>query len=311
MKSKRRQKLQTNELADQLGLWIERVRPYTTAIVVVAGLLLLVLAAWYYFAASRERKLAESWRQYMLAGTNPQGDIVEDLSYVADEYGDTQAGLWAALTAADVESVRGIRLMFSDRAAAETALNSAKGYYRAILENKQTASNPLLATRTHFGLGQTYEAQSELDEAKKHFAAVVESDRESGLGQAAQKRLERLELAATRKWYNWFDNQKPAPRDLGAGPPSGSPLGAPASDLGTLPEGPSKDFLEDDAATTPPADTPPAQDQPANTAPEDEDTVPEDTVPEDAVPEDTAPTESAAPAQPVPDASPAETPAEE
>ena len=154
MKSKRRHELQTNQLADKLGHWIERVRPYTNMTLVLAAGVLLVLAAWYYLAAGHEKKRAESWRSYMLAGTNPQGDIVEELNLVADQFDDTQAGLWAALTAADIDSARGMRLMFTDRAAAETSLNLAKSRYREVLENKRLPQDALLSIRTHYGLAQ-------------------------------------------------------------------------------------------------------------------------------------------------------------
>jgi hypothetical protein len=260
MKSKRRHELQTNQLADQLGHWIERVRPYTTVTLVLAAGAILVLAAWYYLAAGHEKKRAESWRSYMLAGTNPQGDIVEELNLVADQFDDTQAGLWAALTAADVESARGMRLMFTDRAAAETSLNLAKSRYREVLDNKRSAQDTLLSSRTHYGLAQAHEAQSELDEAKKQYAMVAEGSSGNALGKAAQNRLNRLDMATTKKWYNWFANQKPAPRNLGTGPAASNPLGAPGPDLSVLPEGPSTDFLKDETPAAPKSDapTPPA-----------------------------------------------------
>ena len=114
----------------------------------------------------------------MLAGTNPQGDIVEELNLVTDQFDDTQAGQWAALTAADIESARGVRLMFTDRAAAETSLNLAKSHYREVLDSKHAAKDTMLLRRAHFGLAQVYEAQGELDEAKKQYATVAESDKD-------------------------------------------------------------------------------------------------------------------------------------
>ena len=312
MKSKRRHELQTNELADQIGQWIERVRPYTTVTLVVVGGAMLILAAWYFLASGHEKKLAESWRSYMLAGTNPQGDIVEELSFVADEFKDTQAGLWAALTAADVESIRGIRLMFSDRAAAETSLNLAKNHYLNVLENKRSGEDALLSSRTHYGLAQTYEAQGELDEAKKQYALVVEGSQDSALAKAAQTRLDRLGLAATRKWYNWFENQKPVPRDLGTGPGARSPLGAPAPDLSAVPEAPSQDFLKDETPAAPKSDAPPAtQAEPAKDMPIEPAAPPAEPAKDaPAEPAKDAPAEPAkdAPAEPAKDAPPADVP---
>ncbi|MHB0958960.1 MAG: YfgM family protein [Pirellulaceae bacterium] len=300
MKSKRRHELQTNQLADQLGHWIERVRPYTSLFLLLAAGAVLILAAGYFWASTREKEQAESWRSYMLAGTNPQGDIVEELNLVTEQFEDTPAGLWAALTSADIESARGIRLMFTDRAAAETSLNLAKNRFRDLLESKHTAQDSLLLRRAHYGLAQVYEAQGELEEAKKQYAAVAEIDKDSALGKAAQERAERVDSTATKKWYNWFANQKPAPRDLGPGTPGAGSLGAPGTDLNVLPEGPDADFLKDlelesarpeSAAPADPQTPAPAEAAPAETAPAE--TVPAETAPAETAPAETAPAETA------------------
>ena len=86
MKSKRRHELQTNELADTLGQWIERVRPHMTMIVLLVVGVVAILAAWYYVAYSRESERAQAWRSYMDAGSDPQSDPVSELNAVADRY---------------------------------------------------------------------------------------------------------------------------------------------------------------------------------------------------------------------------------
>lgn len=293
MKSKRRHELQTNELADQIGQWIEKVRPYTTlALVVVVGGL-LILAAWYYLASGRQKKLAESWRSYMLAFSNAEGNFAEELTLVADQFSDTQAGLWAALTAADVEFANGMQLMFTDRAAAETALDSAQRHYRHVLDSNHAAENPLLIQRAHYGLAQVYETQSDLDDAAKHYTAVVERAAGTQLATVAQERIDRLASAETKKWYNWFANQKPAPRSTGTTP--GVVPATPGADLNVLPDGPVEDFLKDGASTpagpevplTPPdAPTSSPQTEPAPGAP--------------APPAEPTPPAADAPAEPAP-----------
>lgn len=245
MKSKRRHELQTNELADQLGQWIEAVRPYTTLTIAIVAGVVLIIAGWYYLTSSREKKKAESWRSYMLAGTNTaSGDAAEDLSLVADQFSDTQAGQWAALTAADLKAEQGVRLMFTDRAAAETALNEAKSHYRQVLDSKYASQDDMLSNRAHYGLAQVCEAQSELDEAKNQYTQVVERSPGSALATSAQKRIDMLQQASTKKWYNWFANQKPEPRKLGTGAGLPGLGGPPVTDLNTLPDGPTGDFMK-------------------------------------------------------------------
>ena len=228
MKSKRRHELQTNELADRLGHWIENVRPHLTMItlLVVGGL--AIIAAWYYYASTRESEIAQAWRAYMNAGTDPSGNIVGELGDVAADYEGTQAGLWAAQTAADMQSAQGVRLLFQDRDSATKILKEAQQRYETVLDSKKTSA--MLSHRAHFGLAQTLEALGDLDDAKTQYEAVITAAKETAIAHAAEQRLARLELALTQKFYNWFSRQKPAPRDLGTG--AGGKLGTAGKRLG-------------------------------------------------------------------------------
>jgi hypothetical protein len=84
---------------------------------------------------------------------------------------------------------------------------------------------------------------------------VAESDKDSALGKAAQKRADQIETTATKKWYNWFANQKPAPRNLGTGT---RPPGSPETDLNVLPESPGTDFMKDLVPSSLPAEPAPS-----------------------------------------------------
>ncbi len=244
MKSKRRHELQTNELADRLGQWIARVRPYSTLLCVAVLGVVLILAGWYYVAASRSQVLAAAWRSVMSAGANPQSDMVEELSRVADQYENSSAGLWAALTAADLEGARGMSLLFSDRAGAETSLGQAKSRYREVSANPRAAQEPLLLQRARFGLAQVCEGLSELEEAAKQYALVSSAAPGTTLGGVAQERVKQLENPEAKKWYHWFANQRPVPRNLGADRPPGQFPALPAEDLDAVRDSPGPDFLQ-------------------------------------------------------------------
>jgi hypothetical protein len=277
MKSTRRHELQTNQLADKLGHWIEGARPYGTTILLIAGGAVLVLFAAYFFTSSKEKSVEASWRSYLLADVATSGtDVVEELNNVTDQFSGSLAGQWAALTAADIQAARGVEKLFTDRAAAETDLNSAKTHYREVIDSKWAASEPLMMHRAQYGLAQVLEAQGELDEASKLYAAVADEVATSLLGKTAKSRKDLLAQTDVKKWYNWFGNQKPAPRDLGPGAGGPNPLGT-GTDLNSLPDTPIPDFIKDakpDAAaegtapaTTPDATTPPATTPPATTPP--------------------------------------------
>ena len=318
MKSKRRHELQTNELADTLGQWIERVRPHMTLIMLLVVGLLAILAAWYYMIYRGESARAAAWRSYMDAGADPQANAVSELSAVADRYSDTVAGLWAAQTAADLEAAQGVRLLFQDRAKAETSLNAAEGTYRDILDNKLVATSPMLERRAHLGLAETLEALGQLDEAKKHYQVVVDAEKDSALGRAAQQRLARLDLAATKSWYNWFSRQKPVPRKLEGEGLGGLDSVLPGGDLGELPEAAGSDFMKDvpadDAGGTAPVEVEkegaaaaPGGDAPQPDAPP-VDAPKTDTPPVDAPPADAPPVDAPKTDTPPVDAPPVDAP---
>ena len=187
MKSTRRHELQTNQLADRLGHWIEAARPYGTTILLVGGGAILILFAAYFLVSSKEKSVEAGWQSYLLAGVNSAGgDVVEDLDNVTDQFAGSQAGQWAALTAADIRAARGVEKLFTDRAAAETDLNSAKTHYREVIDSKWAASEPLMMHRAQYGLAQVLEAQGELDEAAKNLRASRRSGRHEPVGEDGQ-----------------------------------------------------------------------------------------------------------------------------
>ncbi len=315
MKSKRRHELRTNELADQLGQWIEQVRPYTTVLLAAVLGVVLILAGWYYLTAHRAQTLAEGWRSLMSAGANPQANVVEELSRVADQFENSPAGLWAALSAADMEGAQGVGLLFSDRAGAETSLNQAKSRYREVLANPRAEKDPMLLHRAQFGLAQVCEAQSELEEAVKQYTLVSTGVAKTTLGEIAQKRAKRLEDAEAKKWYHWFANQRPVPRSLGTDHPATQFPELPEGDLDSLGDSPGLDFLQGlgtGSGTSSPAApaTPPAAPETGATAPPaspaGQTPAPETPAPASATPAPDTPPASAEP--PAADAPPIEAP---
>jgi hypothetical protein len=166
---------------------------------------------------------------------------------VADNFTGTLASLWASQTAADLSLAQGVRLLFTDRALAETSLNIARARYREVVESKLAQSQPMLLERSRFGLAQTCEALGDLEEAGKYYAMVAADDPDSALGRLARERQETLSDPDVIKWYNWFDRQKPAPppKKTPGGPSSLPDLGSPTTDLPDLPDLPDEDFLKD------------------------------------------------------------------
>jgi predicted negative regulator of RcsB-dependent stress response len=269
MKSKRRHELQTNELADQLGQWIEVIRPHVTTILLAVVAAAAILFVWYYWASSREKLETQSWRAYLYASGDMQADAsktVEELNSVAEDYTDTPAGLWAKQSAADIEAGQGVYYLFQQKQSAEDHLYNAIVGYRTVLGSELISENPMLQCRAHFGLAQAYEAymgekdeftvdEKDLnkglpgpkkvdcrEEARKNYQAVVDMDEESSLAEVARRRLDRLE--GEQGFYVWLAQQTPAPPHAGNIAPEDD-IGSPGSDLDQLIDRASDNFMKD------------------------------------------------------------------
>lgn len=245
MKSKRRHELETNVLADQLGYWFEYIRPYVTTIVFVVVAIVAVVGAWYYWNSKEKALVSEAWRTYMFAASDPQGNMVETLSTVSDNFSDTKAGLWAALTEADIQANRGVRMLFEDKATAETSIDEAIKTYQQLLDRDLIKQSPMVERRAHFGMAQALEATGQLDKAIEHYQKVVGAVPESALAKAAERRVEDLSRNKTKAWYEWLAAQEPPAKKPKApvGAPGGGLKPSPGG-LGSLSEGVPPGFKE-------------------------------------------------------------------
>ncbi|MBN2474017.1 MAG: hypothetical protein JXB62_05385 [Pirellulales bacterium] len=303
MKSERRHELEQNQLADWLAKKIEAVKPYQNAIL---GVLLLVLVAvvWYSWSSRQAAvRTTESWDQFFAAmnvAMNLQNPAPEALEDLAEEYAGESVGFWAATVAGDVRMAIGCSALFKNKPTANENLRQAAEHYRSVLDGSQS---PTLLERANYGLARTLEAQGSLGKAVEHYQAVVSRWPDGAYAVAASRRLDDLEKASTKEFYDDFAKFDPTPR-YSAEP--GQPGERLPFDLESLPEGP----VFSPALTTPleqrgvenekplPEETP--GDSMDTSPAEPATTTPEGTAPD--VPAAAAPTPDATPS--TPDASP-------
>ena len=200
MKTKRRHELQTNVLAAWLAEKIEGVQPYSKAmlavvIAAVAGYLAFTVSGW-----RSDREQAAGWTAFFDARS------LDDLGRIAEDYPNSQAGLWALLSAADGELASGTDLLFRQREQAQESLESAVDKY---LRVSQQATHPMLERRARFNIAQAYESLNNLDNAKEAYKVVVDTWPDSVLGKEAQRRLDDLNDPATEDFYTWFFESSP------------------------------------------------------------------------------------------------------
>src|SRR5262245_44136720 len=120
MKTGRRHELQTNQLADALAHGIERVKPYSKAI--MSGLLAILVAifAWGFVSAQSTRRVADGWNEYFEATDSPNPR--DALADVAARYPGSEAGLFAELTLADMLLDIGTNQLFANKTIARDEL---------------------------------------------------------------------------------------------------------------------------------------------------------------------------------------------
>jgi tetratricopeptide (TPR) repeat protein len=225
MKAERRHELQHNEVADWVAATIERVKPYSRAIVAVAVAGTVLLVAYVVLSGRSQRKQSDAWNDYYQAIQAESKDVATDLESVARQHSSVPAGLWAEVALADLKLGEGIESLFREKQAAQSKLRSAIQHYQTVLEE---ADDALLVARARYGLARAYESLGELKQAREVYEQVVGSSGTNAYVSVAKERLNDLERSSTQDFYAWFGKQEPVAlppaSDLLPGTPGEKPL---------------------------------------------------------------------------------------
>jgi tetratricopeptide (TPR) repeat protein len=232
MKSQRRHELQTNMLADWLGEWLGRIKPYQNAILATAILVVVVVLGFMWWRNRSASLAAEAWASVRLNEDAPQA--YED---VAQRFPKTPAGEWSAILAADQYLLIGAIQLFHNKAMAVQALGRAEGLY---LKALQEGSTPMAQERATFGLARTLECEGRLDDAVKRYQEVVERWPTGMFRAAAEDRIRDLGKESIKRFYDDFAKFNPKPPAKEAGPGPKSKLGPPPENPPDVPATPTK-----------------------------------------------------------------------
>jgi len=212
MKSKDRHKMHRNELADWLGIWIERLKPYSNLIFVAVVLVVggsFAAVWWVRQAAAQTTQAWEGFYRAMSVG-NP-----EELDKVIAQHPGTDAADWAAVLAGDVYLSTGCRRLFSNKSTAADDLRKAIEHYRTVQEESRVGA---LLERASFGLARAYEAlagtresQGELDRAIEAYKELVEKFPDGAYAELAARRIQELSQQETKVLYDKFAQFDPRP----------------------------------------------------------------------------------------------------
>jgi len=204
MKTQRRHKLETNQLAAWFGDVVERARPHANLIATGGVVVLVALLASNFLARRSKARDAAAWTALTTASTS------SELAAVSNDFPGSPAGAWGTLRAADREFARGMQGLFIDREGALVNLRSAQRAYEELAGN--SPDSPLVAQRATFGLAKSYEALGEIEEAIQAYQSLLDVDRfPDGLfADQAKARIESLKDPETGEFYAWFEKQSPA-----------------------------------------------------------------------------------------------------
>lgn len=274
MKSERRHELQHNVLADWIGQILDKLKPYSMAILGLALLVMLGISVYAWQTKFSAATSAKAWGDFHLAFTSGEPSDLDD---VAEKHPGTDVAHWAAVVAADVYLNQGCQELFSNKASASQELRKAVEHYKRVLQESRVSA---LRERATFGLARAYEAlagtrqsEGELENAKKNYGEVVKTWPGGAYAAVATQRLEDLQRQDIKKFYDDFAAWEPKPAYSA---PLTSPDGGNPLDLGNLREGSVSDFSralglggdeeeEEQEEETPPGDNSPSPAEPRAT----------------------------------------------
>lgn len=232
MKSEERHKLHENALAKWLIGVVESIAPYANAILAVVLLVVVVFGVLKWWQSQSVYAAAHAWDDlYSAVAANDTAA----LDRVVEQNPGTEVAYWAAVLSADMHLASGCQDLFTNKATAGQELRKA---VEKCMKVRNESRTPVLRERATYGLARAYEALSgtrqsegELNKAIQTYEEVVKNWPKGTYAGAAAKRLEDLQAAKTKVFYDKFAQHDPQPAFAPGGP------GQPLFDSKSLPEG--------------------------------------------------------------------------
>jgi predicted negative regulator of RcsB-dependent stress response len=146
----------------------------------------------------------------------------EALEKVIASENNNEPANWARQTLADMNLARGSAAVFTDREESKQRLEEAGRHYAAIL---QSTSDPMLRVRATYGLARVQESLFKPEDAKKLYEQVSkEGNKDSALAKSAEEAVKRLSDPRDIEMLNWLAKQTPKrPAPSATGRPGGVP----------------------------------------------------------------------------------------
>lgn len=212
MKSEQQNIQESNLLADQIESFLIKTKKVLPQIISIVVLVLVGLLGYGIYQSVRNAQSAEGWTALYFSDTD-----ASDLESIADDFGNTPAGLWARQSAGDAHLAKALASVFTDRGVADQFYEKAVAEYEKVIGK---GSDALLLARTHFGMAQAYEGLANRDEAIANYRKIASlAGVDPAFQSEATKRADWLESKDGETFLTWFkENRQAAPA---VAPPTG------------------------------------------------------------------------------------------
>ena len=206
MKSDRRHQLQHNQLADAIGDWTVKLKPYARLIGGLIVLLVVAVVAYGYVTARNQEQIVIGWDEYLEAFDSQDR---ERLLQVAQKYDGTSVAPVARIAAADLALSEGCQRLFRNKANARDTLGQAVDNYQTVL---RIAQDEVYKQRALFGLGRAHEALGSLEDlnkAREDYKKLIADFPKGVYRETAETRLADIDRSSTKEFYDWFAKYQP------------------------------------------------------------------------------------------------------
>jgi len=233
MKNTRRQELQTNVLAQQLGTFLKQYGRRLKVGALVVGIVVLLWGGFKWRQSSTQAAEAAVWEKFMAisveaeigkttgedalgASTTLEREIqaytsvATEYEVLAEENKGATAEAWIRAAAANAHLSVGMRQLYIDRGEAELSFSTAKSLYEDLASN-EAQYDPELRDRIRYGLAQSCEGLSFvepdpgrhrqlMDLAKDGYRSLEENATSGGIQRLAEYRRRILTPIAAKGW---------------------------------------------------------------------------------------------------------------
>jgi len=223
MKSRRRHELQTNELADALGRFVQRVRPHAWTVAVIAGAGVILVVVLISVPIMRSRAADDAACAFHAA---VRAGRAEALRTFLDGYPESEQASTARLLLAD-RLLRQVAAGEVDPDDAEAMLEEAEAFYAQVAKASED-----LAPMARTGLALVTLHRGDLEAGRKALEQVAEQWPQSVAAPRAKAHLEAL---AEYEPVDFSDEPLQEPVGSERAPPASAEEAVPGAPAGGLP----------------------------------------------------------------------------